>query len=63
MSVGIPWAFYIKPLILKRRRNKLKAAHQRSAASPGGTGFQPVNPPSAEDSHEQPATSPIGART
>lgn len=29
MSVGIPWAFYIKPLILKRRRNKLKAEHAK----------------------------------
>ncbi|MBX3357942.1 MAG: hypothetical protein KF745_05895 [Phycisphaeraceae bacterium] len=26
MSVGIPWAFYVKPWILKRRKKKLQAA-------------------------------------
>lgn len=38
MSVGIPWAFYIKPLIMQRRKKRLKASieagsfeHKRAA--------------------------------
>jgi hypothetical protein len=37
MSVGIPWAFYIKPFIMKRRRDRLKAQlarESRPAAEP-----------------------------
>jgi hypothetical protein len=26
MSVGIPWAFYVKPWILRRRRDRLRAS-------------------------------------
>ena len=42
MSVGIPWAFYVKPWLLRRRKKKLEAdlkagreprTHKRSAAS------------------------------
>jgi hypothetical protein len=25
MAVGIPWAFYIKPLIMRRRRDRIRA--------------------------------------
>ncbi|MEC9373370.1 MAG: hypothetical protein VYC34_05970 [Planctomycetota bacterium] len=33
MSVGIPWAFYVKPLIMKRRRDRLKKQAMESAAT------------------------------
>jgi hypothetical protein len=32
MSVGIPWAFYVKPWILRRRKARLQAEHARRPA-------------------------------
>ena len=33
VCVGIPWAFYVKPWLLRRRRDKLKRAHARRSAA------------------------------
>ncbi len=42
MAIGIPWAFYVKPWLVKREKRRLAAAHagkkQKKQPSPGGGG-------------------------
>lgn len=55
MSVGIPWAFYVKPLILKARKRRLKA---QVAA---GTYEKPARPSTA-DAPTSPDSQPVGVQ-
>ncbi|MBC7835228.1 MAG: hypothetical protein H7Y88_09035 [Phycisphaerales bacterium] len=46
MSIGIPWAFYVKPLIMRRRRDRLKKEHAAKvgavhASAPARAGVAP----------------------
>jgi len=50
MAIGTPWAFYIKPLLLRRRRERLKQEHaqrQPSATAPSRQKTRTQNPEAA----------------
>ncbi len=42
MSIGIPWAFYIKPLIMRRRKKKIQQSLKRDAIEAGRAGQEGV---------------------
>lgn len=41
MSIGIPWAFYFKPYLIKREKNRLAALHADKKAKTSSTGSTP----------------------
>ena len=49
MSVGIPWAFYLKPVIMKRRKKKTQEALAR------GEFARPARPETIVRGREAPA--------
>ncbi|MEM9065271.1 MAG: hypothetical protein AAGB51_07255 [Planctomycetota bacterium] len=49
MSVGIPWAFYVKPWLVRRESARLRAQHAKGAAEESASEPKPVVSPAVEE--------------
>lgn len=56
IGVGTPWAFYVKPWLVRREKARLKAKHARNASS----GDDGTKRPGKTESHAE-DTTPVGA--
>jgi len=59
MGVGIPWAFYVKPWLVRRERARLKAEYAHGDKT---STLPPADPPSSDDTNQPAeANAPVGA--
>ncbi len=61
MAVGIPWAFYVKPWLLRREKARLKAGHAADAAKNKPDQPAPGLDPKHEPDAPAEANTPVGA--